>query len=324
MMRFLGSALFPGGPRAKLSTLIFHRVLAQQDELFPNEADVHRFEQICAWLKRSFQVLPLDQAVDLLRAGRLPARAVCITFDDGYADNHDLAMPILRAYGLPATFFISTGYLDGGRMWNDSVIESFRRTKLTELDLTGLDGGICLGRFALHQTALRRAAIDQVLLGIKYLPPPLRLRLTEVIAERAQVQLPTDLMMTSTQVQAMRAAGMQIGAHTSTHPILAKLDAASARDEILQSKQYLEDLLREPIDLFAYPNGQPGKDYSPETATVVRSLGFKAAVSTAWGAADSRNSDLMQLPRFTPWDRSEWRFMLRMWGNAYRQNVVTV
>jgi len=324
MMQSLCSVLFPGGAKAKLPILIFHRVLPQHDELFPNEVEVHRFEQICSWLKRWFQVLPLEKAVDLMRAGNLPERAVCITFDDGYADNHDLAMPILRAYDLPATFFIATGYLDGGRMWNDSVIEAIRRCSLAELNLDDLAGGVNLGRFALGQAQQRREVIDQVLRQIKYLPPDQRLRLTENIAERAQVQLPTDLMMNANQVKAMRAAGMQIGAHTATHPILARLDTDAARQEILQSKLYLEALLQERIELFAYPNGQPEKDYSPETAAVVKSLGFKAAVSTSWGAADSRDFDLMQLPRFTPWDRSEWRFMIRMWRNAYRQDVVTV
>lgn len=324
MIRILLSALFPGGKAAKLPTLIFHRVLAKPDELFPDEVDVVRFKQICVWLKRWFHVLPLDQAVELLEAGRLPARAVCITFDDGYADNHDLAMPILRALGLPATFFIATAYLNGGRMWNDSVIESIRRCSAPELNLDDLVEGLSLGRYVLGSPQQRRSAIDQVLRQIKYLEPSQRLLLTEKLAERAQVKLPNDLMMSSEQVKAMHAAGMQIGAHTATHPILARLDAQAARLEILSSKQRLEALLQAPVPLFAYPNGQPGLDYTPETAAVVKSLGFHAAVSTAWGAADSRQFDLMQLPRFTPWDRSAWRFLLRMWRNAFRQEVVTV
>jgi 2-methylisocitrate lyase-like PEP mutase family enzyme len=68
------------------------------------------------------------------------------------------------------------------------------------------------------------------------------------------------------------------------------------------------------IDLFAYPNGRPGRDYAPEHAKLVRELGFKAAVSTSWGAARSGH-DLYQLPRFTPWDKTPLRFVLRLFRN---------
>ena len=70
-----------------MSILVFHRVLALPDPLFPGEVDAVRFNRICSWLADWFQVLPLDQAVRHLRAGSLPARALAITFDDGYADN---------------------------------------------------------------------------------------------------------------------------------------------------------------------------------------------------------------------------------------------
>ncbi|MCU0943281.1 MAG: polysaccharide deacetylase family protein, partial [Hydrogenophaga sp.] len=114
----------PGGASARLSVLIFHRVLAQPDPLFPGVPDVRRFDEVCRWLARWFRVMPLDEAVRALKRGNLPARAAAITFDDGYADNHDQALPVLRAHGLPATFFVATGFLDGGRMWNDTLIES--------------------------------------------------------------------------------------------------------------------------------------------------------------------------------------------------------
>ena len=119
--------LSPGQRNGRLSILIFHRVLAQVDPLFPEEVDAARFDVICGWLRRWFNVLPLDAAVRRLRDGSLPRRAAAITFDDGYADNHDIALPILKKHGLPSTFFIATGFLDGGCMWNDTVIEAIRR-----------------------------------------------------------------------------------------------------------------------------------------------------------------------------------------------------
>lgn len=118
-------------------------------------------------------------------------------------------------------------------------------------------------------------------------------------------------MMTEDEVRSLRRAGMQIGAHTVSHPILATLDAGEKRREIVESKQVLETILGEPVDLFAYPNGKPGEDYDAESVRIVREAGFTAALTTARGAAH-RQTDPFQIPRFTPWDRTRLRFGLRM------------
>ena len=313
MVRQLLEWMSPAGARARLSTLIFHRVLPEPDPLFPDEADARRFDEVCGWLKSWFNVMPLDQAMSQLKAGSLPARAACITFDDGYADNYQVAMPILQQHGLPATFFIATGFLDGGRMWNDTIIETVRSTTSPLLDLSSLN----LGQHPISTMAERRAAIGALIHQIKYRPAAERISITEQIARLARVQLPQDLMMTSPQVKLMRQAGMQIGAHTVSHPILAQLAVDQAKDEIGKSKCFLERLLDERVGLFAYPNGKPGEDYSPQTVEIVRSLGFDAAVSTQWGAS-KQGDDPMQIKRFTPWDRGRLRFGVRMLGNLHR------
>jgi peptidoglycan/xylan/chitin deacetylase (PgdA/CDA1 family) len=130
------------------------------------------------------------------------------------------------------------------------------------------------------------------------------------------VQLPRDLMMTSNEVKAMRHAGMQIGAHTVSHPILARLTDEQVGQEIQGSKHFLEQLLGERVGLFAYPNGKPGEDYTPQCVEVVRNLGFDAAVSTRWGASGTQD-DLLQIRRFTPWDHTRLRFGARMLANLY-------
>jgi peptidoglycan/xylan/chitin deacetylase (PgdA/CDA1 family) len=133
--------------------------------------------------------------------------------------------------------------------------------------------------------------------------------------------LPPDLMMTSEQVQIMRRAGMSIGAHTVTHPILSRLAPEEVRSEVAESKWFLESLLQERIALFAYPNGQPDVDYRASDAEIVRNLGFDAAVTTAIGVADGQ-SDLMQLPRFTPWDRTRFRFGARLVKNLWENSLL--
>jgi peptidoglycan/xylan/chitin deacetylase (PgdA/CDA1 family) len=316
MFKTLFDLLSPAGVKARLSILIFHRVLPVPDPIFPGEVDAARFDTLCRWIKSWQHVLPLDEAIAQLRAGSLPARACAITFDDGYADNHDVALPILQRHGLTATFFIATGFLNGGRMWNDTVIESVRRSPLPALDLStvlgpGFEALPIVGADA------KRSAIEAIIGRIKYLPVLERAGLVDRIAEKAQADLPDDLMMTSAQVQAMRRAGMQIGAHTVSHPILARLSAQEAREEIGQSKQFLENLLNERIGLFAYPNGKPETDYNAQSVTIAREIGFDAAVATQWGAARS-SSDLFQIPRFTPWDQGKLRFGARLASNLWR------
>lgn len=310
--------LSPAGHRGRLSVLMFHRVLPRVDPLFPGEADVRRFEEILRWVRKWFDILPLGRAVEHLVVGTLPARALAITFDDGYADNHDVALPLLVRHGLPATFFIAADFLDGGRMWNDTIIESVRRFDGETLD-PDLPG---VGQLDLSSIAARRAAVERLLRELKHLPPAVRVEHTERIAKACRATLADNLMMRSTQVRALRAAGMEIGAHTLSHPILAALDAPTAQREIDGGKERLEGLLQEPVDLFAYPNGKPDRDYGAEHVEMVRAAGYKAAFSTAAGAAD-RASAIFELPRFTPWDRTELRFGLRLVANLCRTHVAT-
>lgn len=300
----------PAGTRARLSILIFHRVLPKPDPLFPDEMHARRFDEVCGWLKSWFNVLPLDQAVARLKSGTLPARAACITFDDGYADNHHIALPILQRHGLSATFFIATGFLDGGRMWNDTIIETIRAGTTPLLDFSSLG----FGQYPVSTIDEKKATIAALINQIKYRPVAERISITEQLAHLAQVQPPHDLMMTSHEVKAMRHAGMQIGAHTVSHPILARLTEEQARKEIGDSKIFLEQLLGERVGLFAYPNGKSGEDYIPQSVEVVRCLGFDAAVSTEWGASRT-GDDLLQIRRFTPWDQTRLKFGSRLLAN---------
>ena len=315
-IRSLLRHLSPAGPSARLSILIFHRVRPVADALFPDEVDAARFNQICGWLQTWCQVLPLDVAAQRLADGSLPERAAAITFDDGYEDNASVAMPILQRHGLTATFFVASGYLDGGCMWNDQITESLRSCRAEQLDLgsvleAGLPGQ---ASYPLQTLDLRRAAVSDIIRRVKYLPLSERALAVADVVRLSGVAMPRDLMMTSEQLRSLRRGGMTVGAHTVSHPILAKLATADARQEIAQGKQALESRLDEPVNLFAYPNGRPGTDYSPETVALVRDCGFSTAVSTAWGAANA-SSDPLQLPRFTPWDRAGWRFGLRLAGN---------
>jgi peptidoglycan/xylan/chitin deacetylase (PgdA/CDA1 family) len=313
MYRLPIAVVSPAGRSGRLTILIFHRVLAQHDPLNPDEPDAADFERRMRWVRSWFNVLPLAEAARRLAEGSIPSRALSITFDDGYADNHDIAAPILQRLGLSATFFIATGFLGGGCMWNDRVIEAIRACAPGELDLSAIG----LGRHTLGEPSSRRRAAVAVLQAIKHLGAQARDEAMQRVVRAAGAPPAPALMMSVDQLRALRPMGMEIGAHTVTHPILSRSSESEAFTEISEGKRQLEEMLGHGVSTFAYPNGVPRADYLPEHVRMVRQIGFSAAVSTAWGAA-SRSSDRFQLPRFTPWDRSRWRFGARLLANLGR------
>jgi len=317
LIRTLGAVLAPRGAKAGLLVLIYHRVLERPDPLLPGEPDANEFAAQLDLIKSVCNILPLEEAVDRLRTGSLPSRAVSITFDDGYANNRTIAAPLLHARGIPATVFVATGFLNGGRMFNDTIIETVRRAG-AELDLRELG----LDRFELVDDVARRKAIQQLLSQLKYLPPAERIARSEAIAERAGVTLPDDLMMTDIQVRELGRFGISVGAHTVNHPILAVVDDDAARREIADSRHVLREMTGESVSLFAYPNGRPKTDYARVHAGMVREAGFKAAVSTAWGSAGP-NVDVYQIPRMLPWDTQPLKFAARLM-QTYRERQVEV
>ncbi|MDJ0740834.1 MAG: polysaccharide deacetylase family protein [Gammaproteobacteria bacterium] len=295
-------------------TLIFHRVLADRDPMSPGEPTAAWFDDLIAMLARNFELLALSEAVRRAADGTLRAGSVSITFDDGYADNATIAAPVLRKHSAPATFFVASGYLDGGRMWNDTIIETFRRLDPGTHEIDA-EAGLT---FTLGDWASRRQAAGDTIKAWKHLPPAQRRANVEALATRVG-GLPDDLMMTTEQLRGLDAQrGVTIGGHTRTHPILAAIDDDEARGEIEGGKADLESVLQHDIELFAYPNGKAGADYTAGHADLVRRAGFAAAVATDWGTL-STATDRYRIPRFTPWHTNLARFSIDLARCHYGQ-----
>jgi peptidoglycan/xylan/chitin deacetylase (PgdA/CDA1 family) len=312
LVRLAGTLLSRRGRNASLLVLIFHRVLQERDPLLPNEPDARQFGALVDLIAGNFNILPLREAADRLRRGALPSRAICITFDDGYANNCTVALPILAARRVPATVFVAPGFLNGKRMFNDTILETIRRAPeaidLTPEGLTPVD---------FSQGATRLQIWEKLVGKLKYLEPVERLRRVEALAERLGVTLPTDLMMTDDQVRTLHRSGIEIGAHTMTHPILTRVDAETALREMSDSRRRLEEITGAPVRSFAYPNGRPKQDYDHKHVGLAREAGFDLALTTAWGAA-TIDSDMLQIPRVAPWDATGLKYGARL-ANAYRQ-----
>lgn len=275
----------------KLLVLTYHRVLADYDPVI-DEVDAVQFTRQMETLAEYFNVVSLEDGLAQMKAGTLPSSSVCVTFDDGYRDNYDVALPILSALNLPATFFIATGYLGDGIMWNDVVRQTIKTTSLKKLDLQEFS----LGKVSIDSEQKKVQIIEKLLGHIKYNQVDRRIELVNRLKEIAQVKITERLMMTEHEVNELSRAGMEIGGHTVNHPILTCADEDEARDEIVQGKQFLEELIGKKLKFFAYPNGQAGKDYNEKHMRLVEQAGFNAALTTNNGVID-KDSGEFDLPR---------------------------
>jgi glycosyltransferase involved in cell wall biosynthesis/peptidoglycan/xylan/chitin deacetylase (PgdA/CDA1 family) len=294
----------------KLSTLAFHKVPNYAEPLVPNELRLDHFEQILAFLTRHFRVLPLSEAVSLLARGMLPPRSVAITFDDGYGDWLQGVSALLLKYQAHATFFIVTEQLSGLPLWNERIVAAVRAAPST---------GARLPRGFEHLSDLaalpnRRRLVSALINRLTHCH--LETRLATIADLESQAVIPLDIAppFSATEVLELHRQGFEIGAHTVRHPILNNCSQKDARDEIGGSREELEAVVRSPVTLFAYPNGRPHLDFSPDHVRLVRECGYSAAVTTAWGVA-TRNTDAFMLPRFTPWGRVPLRIGLQLARN---------
>lgn len=292
---------------ARYVVLTYHRVRPQRDELIPGMCDVERFRSQLAVMKRWFNVLPLSDAIERSADGSLPPRTVCITFDDGYRDNVDIALPMLRDAGLHATFFIATGYLNDGIMWNDQVIHAVRFQPAGTWDLTGIG----LGRCEVSDMASRRALFAQIITHLKHREPAQRAAAAQSLYD-ASPGPRERLMMTDGELASLHEAGMAIGGHTVSHPILTRLHPDAAREELSAGRARLAALTGAPVSLFAYPNGKADQDYDASHAALAQDVGFDAALSTVWGYADAA-SPRYELPRVGLEWESGWRFAVKLY-----------
>jgi peptidoglycan/xylan/chitin deacetylase (PgdA/CDA1 family) len=310
-----GEIFSAGGSGGGLRILFYHSVLPEPDPLQPPVPHAALFDAQAAMLRRFFNVLPLEEAVDALVAGSLPPRAACITFDDGYRNNFEVAYPILRRHRLTATFFVASGLIGNGLLYNDAIVESVRRLPDGSLDLSWLGLGSC----RIDGAASRREAIEKLNKTIKYLPLAEREGACDRLRRLAPGPLPDDLMLRPEQIREMARHGMTIGGHTESHPILTRLTPEQARAEIEQDRARLASILGEAPLVFAYPNGKPGTDFDNSHVEMLWSAGYRTAVTTAWGVARPADCRL-RLPRICLQEHGSVGFVARLL-NAGRRAV---
>jgi len=233
-----------------------------------------RFRAHLRYLRRYHRLVSLSEAVALLaQADGLHEDVVVITLDDGYAGTFEYAWPVLRDEGVPATVFLTTGFLDGTPLWFDVAARCVRAARRSGLDAWSVARG--------YGTGASHAPRDLVA-WMKRLPTERRRALLGDLEARCPELPPARRPLTWEQVKAMRG-DLEIGAHTVTHPILTSSNALEQREEIERSRMRIAECTGASPIFFAYPNGGAG-DFDETTVTCVRDAGFVAACTTVRGS----------------------------------------
>lgn len=295
-------------PRRESQTLggIIHssQVFAQQMELIAHD----------------YVPVSLDHVLQTLASGRpLKPRSVVVTFDDGYTDNHDIAMPILDRVGVPATFYITVDSVETGQLpWPSRLRYAFYTTKKVSWnDSINNNDAICpLGNFSQRDQAFLYAS--DVCAKLAGAEQHNFVRKLEEDLEAGPPQPAQRLMMSWEQVRDLTRHGHIVGSHTLTHPNMAYVDADAARTELSASRRKLEEVLDAPVTHFSYPCPALSPHWSESTRKMSHEAGYKTAVTTTGGLV-RRNDDPLALHRIRPSkevDGLRWNLECTFMGRA--------
>jgi peptidoglycan/xylan/chitin deacetylase (PgdA/CDA1 family) len=296
-----------GGTAAHgLRVLAYHRVLPAADE----HGFEHDLELVSAWeddfdwqmghVARHYEVITCHDLARLLDAGRpVPRRALIITFDDGFRDNHQIALPILRRHGVPAAMYVATGYLDREDLfWFDGLVHDVLQSRSATLPLG--NEHIALG----DTPDARRQAAQDALQQLKRMPDAQRVQALQRIRQALGATAPVPSMpqslhgpMNWSQVRELSDAGMEIGSHSVSHPVLAQVeDDERLQRELVDSKVAIERHTGRPVVSLAYPVGGPGA-YDDRVVAATRDAGYRFAFTYAAGPNRLGDGDRYRMKR---------------------------
>lgn len=289
-------------PGASAAILMYHSVMPNPamhaDSLGGIIHSESEFRAQMELLSRDYHPLSLDQVVDNLKRGiDLPSRSVVVTFDDGYADNSEVAMPILNQLGVPATFYVTVDCVERRKLpWPSRLRYAFRKTKVATWSESAVKSWGLTDFDSRERTYL--ASCDQCC----QLSGKIQEDFVSSIEEQLQTAVPaalSSLMMTYDQVRTLVHHGHIVGSHTMTHPNMAYIPEEEARGELAESKLCLERELKAPVRHFSYPCPAMTPHWSEQTLAQSRAAGYDSAVTTN-GGVTRRGDNPLSLKRIRP------------------------
>ncbi len=252
------------------------------------------------------QVLGLDELARFhADTGKVVPNSVCLTIDDGYADQAGLARAAL-AVGCPVTIFLVTGFLDGCLWpWDQRLWYAVSKCPRPVLELQA-NGGLV--QYSMATPDDRRRSCELITVWAKALPQDQVEDVVTYVAKAAEVGVPIcppleHVPLAWSEVRALEAEGVRFGAHSVSHRILSRLSESEARAEICNSLARVEDETTNPSQIFAWPTGRQG-DYGRREQEMVMNAGSAAAVSTGdgfavWPRRQESNIGRYELQRFS-------------------------
>ncbi len=287
-----------------LTILAYHRILdmGPEDAYFADpelvSASCAEFLRQMEYLRTYWNPVPLSEAVEhLIHGSELAPRSVAITFDDGHIDNYTNAFPVLKKLGIPATIFLSTGYIGGRRaFWFDRVATLICNAPAGNHHI---DMPAC--ELHLGDIRTRREATHSVLAGLKKLPDPERVAAMVLLEDRFAGHVPAlpetqGCALDWDQIREMSRCGIAFGSHTVSHPVLSMLSEESIRFELLESRRTIEAETGRESDLLAYPVGKPYA-FDQRVVAIARQCGYRAALAYVDGINQPGDCDLFALGR---------------------------
>ena len=284
--------------------LMLHRVREAQPAGFaPNrglEIAPGFLDKLLTRLKERFDIVDMDDVIARLRGeGRADRPFVALTFDDGYRDTADVALPILARHNAPFTVFVTTGFADrSARMWWVEMEEA-----IAALDRIQIEAGGVWFDLPASTAAEKQAAFEALYWPLRRGEEAELRRVATDLAAQAAIDgadVVDELCLNWSGLRKLAAHPLAtIGAHTLTHPMLAKHDVEFTRREICESRAIIAREIGEPIRHFAYPVGDPGSA-GPREFDLARAAGFESAVTTRPGMIFPEHaSHPMALPRLS-------------------------
>ncbi|MBL8521428.1 MAG: polysaccharide deacetylase family protein [Betaproteobacteria bacterium] len=271
--------------------LAYHRVLPDWHEpSFPFDlelisASTEEFTWQMEHVRRHFNPIRFADLI-AFQSGRgvLPSRPIIVTFDDGFDDNFHHAFPVLRRLGIPATFFLSTGYIGGNQtFWYDWLCHLclMQHAAGKDFDFAGRV-------FPANGESRDRAFLDELFLHAKSLPDPILRGAIAASEQRYSAAFPAggfaeSRPLTWDQVRVMAGSGMEFGSHAVSHPVLTRTSNEQLEHEIRQSKQTIEEQTGQSIEVIAYPVGEHFA-FDQRVMNAVRSAGYLLGVSYLSGS----------------------------------------
>jgi peptidoglycan/xylan/chitin deacetylase (PgdA/CDA1 family) len=319
----------------KAVVLLYHRVAMARIDPWQLAVSPHNFEDHLQVLKKKYNVISVEELLAHLGRGKLPARAVCITFDDGYRDNFLAAEPLLKLYDCPAHFFIASHYVAHQQLfWIDLLGQTLFETMMLPETLS-----LCINRdsfvYSLKGAGQLNATDRQQLAQWTWphQPPSARAHLYLALWEQLKPlafeeiqkvlrqleqwagltgQLPVEMSPLKEEELRLLVGHplFSLGMHTVTHPALSKHAKEVQANEISENKSYLERCIGRPVTTLAYPYG----DYNEETLAVAQELNVAGAFTTAERPVLPK-TPIHKLGRFQVknWDRTTFDGILAEW-----------